>query len=145
MKKSFKSLVLFIAMAMLFVAMAVTAGAEAWGDYTYEICEDGTAVITGYNGASTDLVIPDEIDGIKVTAIKNNTCHNITSIVLPDSIESIGRHAFSHCATLKSIDIGDGVTSIGEYAFYKCYSLEEIIIGKSLKQIEKEAFEVKYN
>ncbi|MBQ6863673.1 MAG: leucine-rich repeat protein, partial [Clostridia bacterium] len=47
---------------------------------------------------------------------------------LPDSVTSIGKHAFSDCTSLASVTIPDSVTSIGEYAFCDCDSLTDITV-----------------
>lgn len=41
----------------------------------------------------------------------------ITSITIPDSIESIGEYAFLDCSNLRDVYIPDSVSSIGEYSF----------------------------
>ena len=45
-------------------------------------------------------------------------CTSLTSIVIPDSVTSIGGYAFCNCTSLTSIIIGNGVTRIGYSAFY---------------------------
>ncbi len=67
-------------------------------------------------------------------------CVNMTSIVIPNNVTSIGKKAFQECHGLKSIVIPDGVSSIGEYAFRGCYSLTSIIIPNGVKRIEKYTF-----
>ena len=64
----------------------------------------------------------------------------MTSIVIPDSVTSIGNRAFSGCSSLESITIPDSVTSIGEYAFAYCSSLESVIIGNGVTSISYYAF-----
>lgn len=59
----------------------------------------------------------------------------ISKIVIPDSITSIGKGAFSHCSSLTSVTIGNSVTSIGSYAFYNCSDLEIVIIPDSVTYI----------
>ena len=50
-------------------------------------------------------------------------CYSLTSVVIGDSVTSIGDRAFEDCSSLTSIVIPDSVTSIGESAFYGCDSL----------------------
>ena len=55
-------------------------------------------------------------------------CTGLTSIVIPDSVTSIGSNAFYGCSGLTSVTIPDSVTSIASGAFSGCSSLESITI-----------------
>ena len=167
--KRFKKLLLgLVAFAAMAVLCAVCAGAATYGDYEYEVLDDGTVEITGYNnGSATELVIPAGIDGKSVASIgwgafyyrSNLTsitipdsmmsissgafihCEGLTSITIPDSVTSIGDYAFDHCTSLTSVTIPDSVTSIGDSAFGYCTSLESIIIPDSVTSIGDYAFD----
>ncbi len=65
---------------------------------------------------------------------------SLKSIVLPESLTSIGRSAFYFCSSLTSITIPNSVTSIGYEAFSCCYSLTSITIPNSVTSIESSAF-----
>ncbi len=111
------------------VGFTATASAATSGDYTYEVQADGTAQITGYNGAGGALTIPATVDGIPVTSVGsyivisledtnaalNNT--SVTSITFPDSVTSIGYRAFYYCAGITSVNFGSGLKEVGEQAF----------------------------
>ena len=47
----------------------------------------------------------------------------VTNLVIPNSVTSIGEGAFYFCSGLTSVTIPNSVTSIGEGAFYGCSSL----------------------
>jgi hypothetical protein len=59
----------------------------------------------------------------------------LEKIVLPNSVTSIGRFAFSGCTGLTSISIPNSVTSIGGLAFHGCSGLTSITIGESVVSI----------
>lgn len=66
---------------------------------------------------------------------------SLTSIIIPDSVTTIGSSAFNQCVKLESVVIGKGVTSIGYSAFGECESLVNLTIGTNVKIIEDSAFE----
>lgn len=106
-------------------------------DETEEYSVSGST-ITKYNGTGGEVVIPQEINGVTITAIgasafKGNT--TITSVVIPNTITSIGDYAFSECTALSSVKLPSQLSSIGIYAFNRCKSLETITIPGSLKII----------
>jgi hypothetical protein len=53
-------------------------------------------------------------------------CTSLTSIIIPDSVTTIGSYAFWGCTSLTSITIPGSVTSIGSAAFRDCTNLTEI-------------------
>ena len=63
------------------------------------------------------------------------------SITIPDSVTSIGTHAFFGCTSLTSIAIPDSVTGIGFRTFALCGSLTSITIPDSVTSIGRNAFE----
>ena len=52
----------------------------------------------------------------------------ITNLIIPDDVESIGSYIFSGCSSLTTVTIGSGVTNIGESAFYKCQNLTDVYL-----------------
>ena len=67
-------------------------------------------------------------------------CANLTSVIMPNSVTSIGNNAFSGCTGLTSVTIGNNVTSIGQGAFGNCIKLTSITIPNSVKSIENDVF-----
>lgn len=54
---------------------------------------------------------------------------NLTSIVIPNSVTSIGTQTFYACSRLTSVTIPNSVTSIGGWAFSKCSALTSVTIN----------------
>ena len=88
----------------------------------------------------TSVTLPNSIESIGSGAFKN--CSSLESINIPDSITKIYKETFSYCKSLKSIILSDNLTSIGEWAFYGCESLKSIILGNNVTSIEGGAFEL---
>ena len=63
----------------------------------------------------TNLIIPNSVTSIGWGAFQY--CSGLTSITIPNSVTYIGDNAFSDCSGLTSVTIGSGVTSIGDRAF----------------------------
>lgn len=90
-------------------------------DVTYRVTDINTKTCEVYscNQDTKNIVIPSSVMGYKVTSISQwafNYC-KVESVVLPNSITSIGDGAFNRCISLKSISIPNSVHSIGSQAF----------------------------
>ena len=106
----------------------------------------GTSTIQYYNGSSySTYYIPTSLKSVTITGgnilygVFYN-CSSLTSVVIGDSVTSIGEYAFAWCSSLTSVVIGDSVTSIGYRAFYGCSSLTNIEIPDSVTSIGSGAF-----
>ena len=88
----------------------------------------------------SEIIIPNSITSIGDAAFYNFS--SLTSIVIPDSVTSIGDYAFEDCSSLTNVTFEEGsqLTSIGEGAFYECSSLTSITIPESVTCIENGAF-----
>lgn len=111
----------------------------------YEVNADGvTCTVTGMGVCNdTEVVIPEYIDGYKVTAIGKMAFWAkiwVTSVVMPDSVISIGDSAFKECENLKSITLSASLERIAIQAFYNCKSLERIDLPTSVNYIGHAAF-----
>lgn len=87
--------------------------------YTYRIV-NGKAMLVSYfgNPNTTSVVIPSTINGYTVNCIGSLFINNdrITSVTLPNTIETIEVSAFWYCTNLTSINIPASVTFIAEDA-----------------------------
>ena len=95
-------------------------------------------VLIKYTGTGKKAVLPDSVTSIGGHAFRD--CTSLTSIIIPDSVINIGNYAFWGCTSLTSITIPDSVTSIGYRAFYECENLTSITIPDSVTSIGEFAF-----
>ena len=103
---------------------------------------NGTEAVT-QNG--TTYYIPTALVKVVVTkAVKIGDfafygMKNLTGIVLPDTVETIGTSAFVSCSKLERMTLNN-VTVIGSSAFQGCTSLKAVTFGNKLKTIGAAAF-----
>ena len=117
----------FLLCMILLASIAVKAQ-----DLAYTTNSDGTLTITGFASGFTPpadytLVIPDEIDGKAVTAIKASAFKgktNFTSLTIGSNVKTIGDQVFMNCTKLTgSVVIPNSVTSLGTSIFEGCSNL----------------------
>ena len=124
--------------------------------------------IVVYKGTSSDVVIPDAIDGVPVTSIGDMAFgyprinRRITSITLPsglksieerafwdqrftnisfpDGLEAIGENAFVNCKDLEEVILPDSVTMLGSGTFKQCPAIRKVVLSANLKVIPSECF-----
>ena len=86
----------------------------------------------------TEFVFGEEVEHIPAYLCYNLTLLN--TIVIPNSVTSIGKGAFAYCIGLTTVTIPNSVTSIGSRAFFSCTGLKKVTIGNSVKSIGSWAF-----
>ena len=116
----------------------------------YRFLYDGTkGYLVDYFGEATAIILPDSFtayDGTIVNSYEINRYAfygntDLTSVVIPDSVKSIGEYAFYRNTELTSVTIGSSVESIGDSAFYNCMGLTSVTIPDSVTSIGERAFE----
>ncbi|MBR1457912.1 MAG: leucine-rich repeat protein [Oscillospiraceae bacterium] len=149
-KKRLAALVTAVCMGMMAVPVvpgmvqdaAITARAETSGDYDYIITGNDTVTITKYNGTDADVVVPQVIDGKKVTSIQGAFANNwkITSVVFQEGLTTLGVQTFNNCTALTKVDLPDTLEIIEWSAFYECKELVDITIPSNVTAIGSNAF-----
>jgi len=123
---------LILSALILASAFQTALGQIVEGQWTY-IIENGGATITA-STATGAVTIPSVLGGYAVKKVGNHYSSIfgeswnprptlVTSLVIPNSVTSIGNSAFSYCTGLTSIIIPNSVTSIGNSAFQDCSGL----------------------
>ncbi len=100
-------------------------------NYSYNV-SGGIATITGYKGPGRQITIPSTLGGYPTVAIADSafkSCGNLTSIIIPRGITTIGNWTFDSCFALTSVTIPDSVISIGYGAFNWCPALTSINVS----------------
>ena len=121
----------------------------------YNFTNDSTELEVTYRGDkylsyrieyTGNVIIPEEVTYMnriyKVTSIGDWAFYDcsLISIVIPNSVTSIGRFAFLECTGLTSVTIPNSVKSIGEKGFMFCFGLTSVTIGNSVTIIGNSAF-----
>lgn len=91
--------------------------------------------VTEYGRTLTELVVPDVIDGVNVTAIGESAFESfekLESIEISEGIKTV-EQAFSYCTNLKSVVL-KGVETLNA-TFYECRNLESLILNDGLKSL----------
>ena len=92
---------------------------------------------------SGNIEIPQTYNGKPVVVIQNSAfkdCSNVTSVLIPSSIKSIGINAFENCSNIAEVVISEGVTLIGNNTFLGCEKLASVTLPTSLESIGANAF-----
>ncbi len=121
--------------------MARVVSGDCGDELTWELSAGGILTISGkgeiettpwdqYKERILEVVIEKGVTSIPEYAFES--CENLESVELPDSLRFIGRAAFGYCESLEEIVIPSGVREIEEEAFTSAY-LKKIIVSSSNK------------
>ena len=104
--------------------------------------KEGTTYISGecfyYISNLTSIVLPDSLEIIGDRAFYG--CTGLTNIEIPTNVEYIGNEAFYNCTGLTNIEIPSNVTSIESRTFQGCSNLITVKLPENLKNIGENAF-----
>lgn len=70
-----------------------------------------------------NTIIPNTILSIEYGAFEGSS---ISSIIIPNSVKTIGFSAFYKCEKLENVTLGENISEILEYAFWNCPSIKNI-------------------
>lgn len=151
--KSHSFIAAFVVVLLVFqtfmpgVIFAAQSSQAPQSSFDISFNNDGTATITGYkekyNQNYTSVVIPSEINGVKVTEIGDGAFSKavfLQSIRIPDTIRRIGKESFYQCMSLKEVTIPGSVQKIDTLAFSFCKALERVYILFGVNSIGDGAF-----
>ncbi len=122
---------------MLSVWVIISTSAEADTVVNgYTLSDDGKTLLAIPSGV-TSIDVPDTVETIGTGVFKNNTA--ITSVNIPDSVTDLGE-GFKGCSGLVSVTLGTGINTIPGATFEGCTSLSIINFPSNLTSINAEAF-----
>ncbi len=137
------------------IAIAAMLVGQAWAQTTFtsnglkftvtDNVNKTVSVSIDENNARATVNIPSTIsygnEDYTVTSIADYAFQGwtITSVVIPNTVISIGKNAFDECIALTSITIGNSVETIGDFAFISC-AMTSITIPNSVISIGDRAF-----
>ena len=130
---------------------------------TKEITENGEHDVTNYAKVAVNVATSGSGENKVLNIVANNANYSITasdlegatkitdyafydrtkliSIVIPNTVTSIGKQAFYSCDYLNSVTIGNKVKTIGERAFYGCKALKTLVFPSTLTTINNYVFQ----
>ena len=103
-------------------------------DYSYEGGPWGA-----YAPEITKVVLPEGLTSIGSYAFRN--CSSLVSIAIPSTVTTINDEAFAYCSVLSSINLPVGLTHIGNYAFEGCSSITSVSIPDGVTYLGTGAFD----
>jgi hypothetical protein len=129
----------------LSIAGTVT-GAD--GNYSYQAGGMGQALFNAQMNPSTkDIYFNLDLSGSTFTGNTEAafvSCTNLISVILPNSVTTIGKFTFVNCTNLTSVTIPNGVTTI-EYRAFSQSTITNVTIPDSVTSIDNNAFQFSDN
>lgn len=137
-------------MALISLISAFSARADDFtlNDISYHPIGDQSVIIIESEQASGTVEIPSVVvdfygETYKVSGIKEGAfegCEYLRSIVIPNSVTSIGKKVFANCPRLQSVEIPNSITEVSDSLFFNCSALKSLKIPDSITRIRNSAF-----
>ena len=129
------------------------------GDYKYVLREDGSAEVVGYTGPGGDIMIPNDLDGHPIMAMRTNVFSK--RLYVSDNYTVSVHEDHPYLATINGVLFGktdrrliccpyalkqteymipQGIEQIGDDAFGFCAGLTSVTIPESVTSIGDDAF-----
>lgn len=103
-------------------------------DYSHEV-----GPWAAYASEITNVVLPEGLTSIGSYAFRN--CSSLVSIAIPSTVTTINDNAFAYCSVLSSINLPVGLTHVGNYAFEGCSSITSVSIPDGVTYLGTGAFD----
>lgn len=86
----------------------------------------------------TEIVLPSTIEKLGKSTFRD--CDHLVSITLPERVNYLGCRCFEDCSSLSSIDLPSNITYIGGSCFSGCRSLRRINIPSQITRLKNFTF-----
>ena len=127
---------------LLTTLLCLCTPAHARETLGYEVDSEGNACITYVPEAWTEVDIPEQIDGYRVTALADGLFEGgaVVRVSLPESVTKIPERCFADCTRLREVVLSSRTEEIGQKAFWNCRALRTVRLPKYLRRIGAFAF-----
>jgi len=135
---------MFVLVGLLLLALAGAASGEVFGDFTYRLNDDGTAVITGYTGHAEEVIIPWHVNRHRVSEIGEGAFmgnQSMRAVRVPIGVIVVRASAFEGCVALSEVTLREKLETIEDRAFAGCTALTSLFLPDSLNEVGDECFE----
>lgn len=149
-------------------SLADYKAAEGWSDYAdliFPIDDSQPNNEIWYTTTDGEIITPYTENGFGATLISNTykdgkgvmrfdgpvtsiarlafyyCCKNLSSIIIPSSVTTIGSSAFTECSALSWPMIPSSVTTIGSSAFFGCYAFTDVFIPETVTEFGSSIFQ----
>lgn len=82
--------------------------------------------------STTDIISFDLTANTSLSGILCKDCYSLSSVLFPETLETIQQEAFMNCTSLTSLTLPASVTSLGQDAFRNCTQLSELNINSDI-------------
>lgn len=113
-----------------------------YNGFIYKVIDNSYIIITGYNGNNSDVIVPTEIEGLKVVGISDLAFKDnlvIENFTLNNSLYYLGGSILSGCKNIRKITINDNIVALsslfGNRQYDNSYTLGYGYIPKKLKHL----------
>ena len=104
-------------LSLLLAVMMLASCIPAFADDTWKITPEGALSVNSGVKLSGEVVIPETVDGITVTSLDGFAFNNqtdVTSIVMPDTVQSMGSGAINFLDGVTSLKLSENLTVISD-------------------------------
>lgn len=97
--------------------------------YRYTVHGDREVWLERYLGEDARVVIPDRIEGLPVTKIREQAFYagEMAEVLVPEGIEEIEAEAFALCESLRRVELPASLKELGRAVFKGCEILGQIV------------------